>query len=78
LVILRRLIEAALNMDDLMDPEYRCDHLLPLLSGEVSKTFEGLELYLKTLEEFITSEREKEIAALMASVILSLIWGCSQ
>ncbi|HJX65527.1 MAG TPA: hypothetical protein VJ860_16425 [Polyangia bacterium] len=64
MAILRRLIEAALNMDHLMDLEYRCDHLLPLLSGEVSKTFEGLEFYLKTLEEFITSEREKEIAAL--------------
>jgi len=51
-------------MDDLLDREYRCDQLLPLLRDDASRALEGLNFYLKTLEGFIESERGQEIAAL--------------
>ena len=51
-------------MGDLIDPQYRCDQLLPLLRDDAARTLEGLGFYLKTLEEFIAHEREGEIAEL--------------
>ena len=47
-----------------MDATYRCSEVLPLFRGYAVDTLQGLDFYLKTLEEFIEREHSQELADL--------------
>jgi hypothetical protein len=47
-----------------LDTEYRCQEVLPLFRNDAIETLDGLEFYLKTLEEFIASKEAQEISDL--------------
>ena len=44
--------------------KYRREFVLPLFRTEALETLNGLNFYLRTLEEFIDREREQEISGL--------------
>lgn len=48
----------------MLDTKYRCEFILPSLRNEALETLNGLKFYLRTLEEFIDREREREISGL--------------
>jgi hypothetical protein len=44
-----------------VDAEYRCSDVVPLFRYDALESLQGLEFYLRTIEEFIESERSKEV-----------------
>jgi hypothetical protein len=48
----------------MLDTEYRCQKVLPWFRSDALETLDGLELYLKTLEEFIAGKEAQEVSDL--------------
>lgn len=48
----------------MLDTEYRCQEVLPWFRSEAMETLDGLEFYLKTLEEFIADKEAQEVSDL--------------
>ena len=48
----------------MLDTEYRCQEVLPWFRSDAMETLDGLEFYLKTLEEFIADKEAREISDL--------------